>query len=80
MLSSDQSTTGAGREDQSLFRFDYEENIFDDILSETEPEAVAPARLRGEDIQKLVDQVQQSNVTEAPLANPEVSTIFKINN
>ncbi|XP_076818443.1 polypeptide N-acetylgalactosaminyltransferase 4-like isoform X2 [Clavelina lepadiformis] len=84
LMSGDQSLTGTGREDESLFRFDYEENG-DLGLDETKflyggdddsQQAVAPAQHRAENAEKLAGKEAGSNFTLEPLLDPKVYEYF----
>ena len=83
-LSPDASTTGAGRADESLFRFDYEANENDEDAEKIvdydvipEEVAVAPAIHRGKDFKKMAESHEEDgNFTESPLLQPEVSVLF----
>ena len=79
-LNPDSTTTGAGRSDQSLFRFDYDtegNDVDEELLAGYDEipheEPVAPAKHRGEDFEKLAETREENgNFTEAPLLKPEV--------
>jgi len=84
-LTPESDKTGAGKSDQSLFRFDYDtdgNDVYIDQLAgyddTSQEEAVAPAKHRGEDFEKLAETREENgNFTVAPLLKPEVSNIFR---
>ena len=80
-LPSDHVHSGAGREDQPLFRFgddaydDESRNAMElqdyDGIIDQKLEAVAPKKHLGQDFEKIANE-HKHNVTEPPLIEPEV--------
>ena len=61
-------------EDKPLFRLNYENDINDVVVYDTEEkisDELPPAQLRGEDLSQLVKQ-EEGNFTEAPFFHSEV--------